>query len=540
MLQFALQPGLLSPMCSVATSSAEIRHEMDQLTAKLSLHHPSTDSINNEQDRQQSQQEQCASNITLLSDCESTFYTRIDGENVATTQLSVSNSLQPTTSDHDRDSCHTGSAFCTSCSSESGDSTVEEKLGNRPPSSEPIAKTLTPGAELTLQDVSPETTTASSSTASGQSSSHPPRTVTNSTSYTTAIHPPGITSGPSCNGPADPVTLLPVAMSGVVSPTDNLPVGGGASCTRSSGCEQFGTFSLAQIKRRLSILSKEQLLELAAFGMDRYADFFAAGEALLDSDPASRRVMVRGLWYYTTDKTFKQYFSTFGELENAAVIRHPDGRSQGYGFLIYKEREAAQTVIAQRHLLDRRAVTAKLAADQYTEFSRDEEGFSISLERRKLFIRNICSQISQEMLEAEFSAYGPVEECAVIRTAAGATKGYGFVTFRDAASAQRAAQVPFRVIRGWVVFVAFSTGKVRAPGSHNNASKDNGVATQTDAALVTGSATLSAPGLSRMKPGFNAHHPGPSSSPRPPLPQRTANGQWEQNLHLNGYQRQGT
>lgn len=227
--------------------------------------------------------------------------------------------------------------------------------------------------------------------------------------------------------------------------------------------ELFESMTVPQIRRRLAILSKEQLLELAAFGMNRHEDLFAAGEALLDSDPASRRVMVRGLWYYTTDRTFKQYFSQFGELENAAVIRHPDGRSQGYGFLIYKEREAAQTVISQRHMVDRRAVTAKLAADQYTDFSRDDEGSTVSFERRKLFVRNICSDITQEILEAEFSAYGPVEECAIIRTAVAATKGYGFVTFKDAASAQRAAQVPFRIIRGWVVFVTFSTGKARTP-----------------------------------------------------------------------------
>lgn len=224
------------------------------------------------------------------------------------------------------------------------------------------------------------------------------------------------------------------------------------------GCKGL---TMQQLRRRLAVLSKEQLLELAAFGMFNCQTALDAGDALLDSDPASRRVMVRGLWYCTTDWTFCKYFSTFGELENAAVIRHPDGRSQGYGFLIYTDRHAAEAVVSRRHYLDDRLVTAKLAADQYTEFSRDADGKKIPSERRKLFVRNICHVMTKETLEREFSVYGPIEECAVIRTTDKAARGYGFVTFCNAADALRAAQIPFRVIQGWVVFVTFSTGKGR-------------------------------------------------------------------------------
>lgn len=214
--------------------------------------------------------------------------------------------------------------------------------------------------------------------------------------------------------------------------------------------------TLPHIRRQLNIFCKEQLLEFAAYVMWSCPDGYKIGEAMLEADPSTRRVMVRGLWFSTTDETFQNYFSTFGDLENAAIIRRSDGRSQGYGFLIFRSRSAAELVVTQKHVLDDRPITTKLAADVR---DRPPRG---TIDQRKLFIRNIRGDIiTREVLIEQFSVYGPIEECAIIPTAAGASKGYGFVTFKKARDALCAAQLPFRMIKNWIVFVTFSTGKGR-------------------------------------------------------------------------------
>lgn len=221
--------------------------------------------------------------------------------------------------------------------------------------------------------------------------------------------------------------------------------------------------TLPQLRRQLGIFCREQLLEFAAYVMWSCLDACKIGEMMLEADPSTRRVMVRGLLFSTSDDMFYNYFATFGELENAAIIRHADGRSQGYGFLIYKSRLAAERVVTERHILDGRPITTKLAADARHHSSRHQQGIPPrgTVDRRKLFIRNIRADITKEVLMEQFSVYGPIEECAIIPTAAGASKGYGFVTFKRARDALKAAQLPFRMINSWIVFVAFSTGKGR-------------------------------------------------------------------------------
>lgn len=65
----------------------------------------------------------------------------------------------------------------------------------------------------------------------------------------------------------------------------------------------------------------------------------ASATALLDptlfhKDTTFTKIFVGGLPYHTTDKTLREYFDQFGEIEEAVVITdRQTGKSKGYGFV---------------------------------------------------------------------------------------------------------------------------------------------------------------------------------------------------------------
>lgn len=74
-------------------------------------------------------------------------------------------------------------------------------------------------------------------------------------------------------------------------------------------------------------------------------------------------------------------------------------------------------------------------------------GSSEDTDSRKLFVRGLSWETSNDALRAEFLKYGELEEASVARDRkTGKSKGFGFVTFTQKASADRALQQPQKVI----------------------------------------------------------------------------------------------
>ncbi|CDP10118.1 unnamed protein product [Coffea canephora] len=68
---------------------------------------------------------------------------------------------------------------------------------------------------------------------------------------------------------------------------------------------------------------------------------------------------------------------------------------------------------------------------------------------RKLFVRGLSWNTTSETLCAAFEEHGEIEEGAVIADkATGKSRGYGFITYKDMESAQRALKAPSKMIDG--------------------------------------------------------------------------------------------
>jgi RNA recognition motif-containing protein len=81
----------------------------------------------------------------------------------------------------------------------------------------------------------------------------------------------------------------------------------------------------------------------------------------------SMKLFVGGLSFSTDNEGLRRGFESFGEVEDVAVIMDRDtGRSRGFGFVTFREREAAMAAIAgvDGHELDGRTVRVNEAAER--------------------------------------------------------------------------------------------------------------------------------------------------------------------------------
>jgi RNA-binding protein Musashi len=78
----------------------------------------------------------------------------------------------------------------------------------------------------------------------------------------------------------------------------------------------------------------------------------APKSAIADPANTERKIFVGGLNPSTTGQTLREYFSKFGSVMDAKVIREGE-KSKGFGFVQFKESIPAQ-VLEQTHIIDQR------------------------------------------------------------------------------------------------------------------------------------------------------------------------------------------
>ena len=66
-----------------------------------------------------------------------------------------------------------------------------------------------------------------------------------------------------------------------------------------------------------------------------FGDSFDTMQAdIMQKDTTFTKIFVGGLPYHTTDKSLRQFFEVFGDIEEAVVITdRQTGKSRGYGFV---------------------------------------------------------------------------------------------------------------------------------------------------------------------------------------------------------------
>ncbi|KAG2520879.1 hypothetical protein BBO99_00005583, partial [Phytophthora kernoviae] len=256
------------------------------------------------------------------------------------------------------------------------------------------------------------------------------------------------------------------------------------------------------IRRLLEPFSREQLVEILANAATRYDALYTELKAAAGADVAHRKVFVRGLAWETKTEHLKEAFAAFGDVQEGAVIYDKaTGKSRGFGFVTFVEMEAAQCAVQQQTIvIDVRwhamhETNFVVVSDKSTNLAMvfsccifmvcragkqvvillqfgliqtiinthyrshincrllhprmDKYNNLYAAWRHLLFVRGLSWDTTDDTLRHEFQKFGDLEEAMIARDRqTNRSKGYGFVTYKHKAGAERALQVPQKFIDG--------------------------------------------------------------------------------------------
>ncbi|KAJ7163790.1 hnRNP A1-gamma isoform [Mycena crocata] len=139
------------------------------------------------------------------------------------------------------------------------------------------------------------------------------------------------------------------------------------------------------------------------------------------------KMFIGGLNWDTTDEGLRNYFSEFGKVDACTIMRDPSGTSRGFAFLTFEDPLSANAVLGREHVLDGKAIDPKRA------IPREEH-----LRNTRYFVGGLSPATTSESMKEFFSAYGKVVDATVmVDRESSRSKGFGFVTFEDAANADQ-------------------------------------------------------------------------------------------------------
>ncbi|ALC47350.1 Rbp4, partial [Drosophila busckii] len=171
-----------------------------------------------------------------------------------------------------------------------------------------------------------------------------------------------------------------------------------------------------------------------------------------------RKIFVGGLSVITTTITMRQFFSQFGEVADAVVMRDPiSNRSRGFGFVTYVEPGAVENVQRARpHVIDGKTVDTKRAFPRH-EFNR-AIGHLSNVKTTKIFLGGLKDCHDESALREYFSKFGNVSSVKVLLDKeTGRKRGFGFLEFEEASGAARALAQSKHLINFLTVEVKKST-----------------------------------------------------------------------------------
>lgn len=163
-------------------------------------------------------------------------------------------------------------------------------------------------------------------------------------------------------------------------------------------------------------------------------------------------LFVKNLNFSTTEQAVREHFEQCGTVHEVTIAKKKDVKnpgqllSMGYGFVQFKQRQAAKQALKQlqRSELDGHALELKLSkrattAEEVTA-ARRKKATDLGKEGTKILVRNIPFQASQKEVQELFSVFGTLRDVRLPRKLAGSGRhrGFGFVDFLTKNDAKRA------------------------------------------------------------------------------------------------------
>ncbi|KAI3727333.1 hypothetical protein L1987_67146 [Smallanthus sonchifolius] len=146
-------------------------------------------------------------------------------------------------------------------------------------------------------------------------------------------------------------------------------------------------------------------------------------------DSSAGKLFVGGIAWETSQESFSNYFSNYGELTDSVIMMDKiTGRSRGFGFVTFTDPADTDKVLDQDHVIDGRPVEVKRTVPR-----EDMHGSRGVTRTKKIFVGGIPLTLMEDELREYFSNYGDIiEHQIMLDRVTGRSRGFGFVEIRRA------------------------------------------------------------------------------------------------------------
>lgn len=191
------------------------------------------------------------------------------------------------------------------------------------------------------------------------------------------------------------------------------------------------------------------------------------------------KLFIGGISWETTEEKLKSYFSTFGEVVEAVIMKdRTTGRARGFGFIVFADPMVADMVVLEKHSVDGRMVEAKKAVprdDQQTgRVSNGSTGSPVPsnpARTKKIFVGGLASTVTENDFKKYFGQFGTITDVVVMYDhGTQRPRGFGFITYESEESVERVLQKTFHELNEKMVEVKravpkeLSAGPIRTNG----------------------------------------------------------------------------
>jgi len=145
-----------------------------------------------------------------------------------------------------------------------------------------------------------------------------------------------------------------------------------------------------------------------------------------------RTVFLSNLEYSVSDDDIRDFMSSSGVILDVRLVKKPDGSSKGFAFVEFeKQSEALEALKRDNELLGQRPLYISKCVDKNSEKTNPIFKYDKGLEKNKLFINNLDTEVTRKDLAEVFEKYGKLKEIRLPIYRNGHSKGIAFVDFED-------------------------------------------------------------------------------------------------------------
>jgi len=180
-------------------------------------------------------------------------------------------------------------------------------------------------------------------------------------------------------------------------------------------------------------------------------------------------VYIKNLAPEVTDDELTKIVTEFGDITSCVIMKDDKGNSKGFGFVNFKEPEAAakavDTLQGKEHkgktlYAGRAQKKAERSAVLKAKFDEVRQERIAKYQGMNLYVKNLADDVDDDKLREEFTAAGTITSAKVMKDEKGKSKGFGFVCMSSPDEATRAVtEMNGKMLKGKPLYVALAQRK---------------------------------------------------------------------------------